>query len=122
MEELTIVGQSESGQLKDPNKPKDTRPAAERARELQEMARKKRELKEKEMEQEREKDRVRVGKELAAARRAAEESQRKNIAQEAARQRKEYEVEKRRMMEQLAKDKAERFGKEYVGPEVAKAQ
>ena len=122
MEELTIVGQSESGQLKDPNKPKDTRPAAERARELQEMARKKRELKEKEMEQEREKDRVRVGKELAAARRAAEESQRKNIAQEAARQRKEYEVEKRRMMEQLAKDKAERFGKEYVGPEVAKTQ
>jgi hypothetical protein len=61
--------------------------------------------------EEQEKNRIRITKELALAKKRMEEDQQKIDMDRQRREKKEFEDAKRRMLEQLERDKQERFGK-----------
>ena len=104
-EELRIVKQEE-------NRPKMTKEEAiQAAKELQAQLRAKRKAEEEKLEREREKQRIESTKALAQAKREAEEAQLKRDIEELKRQKKKDEEDKRKILEQLQRDKEERFGK-----------
>ena len=104
-EELRIVKQED-------NRPKMTKEEAiQAAKELQAQLRAKRKAEEEKLEREREKQRIESTKALAQAKREAEEAQLKRDIEELKRQKKKDEEDKRKILEQLQRDKEERFGK-----------
>eukprot|EP01016_Furgasonia_blochmanni_P024464 TRINITY_DN2637_c0_g1_i3.p1 TRINITY_DN2637_c0_g1~~TRINITY_DN2637_c0_g1_i3.p1 ORF type:complete len:337 (+),score=112.60 TRINITY_DN2637_c0_g1_i3:389-1399(+) len=107
-EELRIVKQADDAPKLTPEE------AAQKARELQQLLRQKRLEREKEEELERERSRIKGGKELTEARRAMEEQQKKRDAEFRAKEKREDELAKQRMLEQLERDREERFGKKAV--------
>ena len=111
-ETLYVVGTSSEPGTKRSNMSKAE--AEAKAIELQRELRKKREQREKEEEIQREKERIRGGKELVEARRALEEAEARRIIENKVADKKRDELDKRAMLEQLERDRAERFGKNYV--------
>jgi hypothetical protein len=92
--------------------------AAAKARELQELARKKHEENQKKMDEEHEKMRIQSTKEILKAKRAEEERQMQMYLIKKKKDEEENERAKREILEQIARDKAERFGKKYVPGEI----
>ena len=92
--------------------------AAAKARELQELARKRNEEKQKKMDEEHEKMRIQSTKEILKAKRAEEERQMQMYLIKKKKDEEENERAKREILEQIARDKAERFGKKYVPGEM----
>jgi hypothetical protein len=92
--------------------------AAAKARELQERARKKHEENQKKMDEEHEKMRIQSTKEILKAKRAEEERQMQMFLIKKKKEEEENERAKREVLEQIARDKAERFGKKYVPGEI----
>lgn len=84
-----------------------------KARELQERMRKIHQEKEKALKEEQEKNRVRQTKELLKAQEIAKEQEMKHYIEKREREKKEEEIARRQMLEQLARDKEERFGKKF---------
>eukprot|EP01017_Pseudomicrothorax_dubius_P034863 TRINITY_DN4825_c0_g1_i1.p1 TRINITY_DN4825_c0_g1~~TRINITY_DN4825_c0_g1_i1.p1 ORF type:complete len:352 (-),score=117.89 TRINITY_DN4825_c0_g1_i1:62-1117(-) len=109
-EELTLVEQEGGGEQK-PKVVLTPEEAAKQAMELQRMLREKRLAREKEEEREREKERVRSGKEMAMAKKMLDEAELKREAERKMREKKEDEVAKAKILEQLQRDREERFGK-----------
>ncbi len=103
-EELRIVKQEEGSKL-------TKEEAAQKARELQMKIRENRAKKEKEEELERERNRIKSGKMLTDAKRVLDEQQLKLQAELKRKEKLKEEEDKRRMLEQLQRDKEERFGK-----------
>lgn len=117
-EELFIVLQEE-------NKPKLTEAEAKlKAKELQAKIREERRLKEEADALERERNRMKGGKELVAAKREMEEAQRRRDMELQRLERERDNKLREQMREQLERDKAARMGKVYTGgekkPEVKK--
>lgn len=104
-EELRMIGQKKSKMTEEEIKQK--------AKELQAYARKKYLQKEKERAEEQERNRIRMTKDLAIAKREMEDAENKRFIEQQKRKKQEEEKAKREMIEQLERDKAERFGKEY---------
>lgn len=111
-EALYVVGQSGGPGAKRSNMTKAE--AEAKALELQRELRKKREQREKEEEIRREKERIRGGKELIEARRLLEEAEARRIIENKVAEKKRDEIDKQAMLEQLERDRCERFGKNYV--------
>lgn len=105
-EELRMVGQKKSKMTEEEIKQK--------AKELQAYARQKYLQKEKERAEEQERNRIRMTKDLAIAKREMEDAENKRFIDQQKRKKQEEEKAKREMIEQLERDKAERFGKEYI--------
>ena len=87
--------------------------AKAKAKELQEKMRKIHLQKQKELEEEQERNRIRTVKEMAKAKKLAEENETRLFIERQKREKQEAEIEKRKMLEQLARDKEERFGKKF---------
>jgi len=101
--------------VQEENKPKLTpEEAAERAKELQKRLREQRLKKEKEDELEREKNRIAGGKALTEDKRIMEEQQRKRDVEEKMKERKEDDVARQKILEQLERDRRERFGDKVI--------
>ncbi|CDW78340.1 pub domain-containing protein [Stylonychia lemnae] len=108
-EALQVVGQSEAT-----SGPKSTLTKEEKlkkAKELQESIRKKRAEEEKRLNEEREKQRVHGAKAMSEVKRKMEEEQKKIALDVQKREKQEFLAAKQRMLEQLERDKQERFGK-----------
>ncbi|XP_020575013.1 UBX domain-containing protein 6 [Phalaenopsis equestris] len=88
-----------------------------KAEELRERARKKKDEEEKRMEREREKDRIRVGKELLAAKRIEEDNERKRIIELRKAEKEEEKRAREKIRQRLEEDKAERRRKLGLPPE-----
>lgn len=69
--------------------------------------------KEKERAEEQERNRIRMTKELAKAKREMEDAETRRFIEQQKKKKLEEEQDKRKMMEQLARDKEERFGKKF---------
>lgn len=104
-EQLFIVGQAGSTSKLTPEE------AKQKAKELQKQLRIKRAEKDKELERQREKDRLRVGKELAEARRKQEEQSVKNEIYRVQKEKEETQKAKQAVLEKIRRDKEERTGK-----------
>lgn len=103
-EEMLMVAQEE-------NKPKlSPEEAAERARELQIKLREKRKKQEEQDALERERSRISGGKALTEAKRIMEEQQRQRDVELKMKERKEDDVAKQKILEQLENDRRERLG------------
>ena len=87
--------------------------AKAKAKEYQEKIRKHHLQKEKELQEEQERLRVRSVKEMAMAKKIAEEQEMKRYVERQKKAKAEAEYEKKKMLEQLARDKEERFGKKF---------
>ena len=87
--------------------------AKAKARELQEKMRKIHLQKQKELEEEQERNRIRTTKEMAKAKKLAEENEMRLFVERQKREKMEAEIERKKMLEQLARDKEERFGKKF---------
>ena len=97
--------------VQDESKPKlSPEEAAERAKELQIKLREARKKKDAEEELEREKNRIAGGKALADAKRIMDEQQRQRDIEVVMREKKEDAVAHDKIMEQLERDRKERFG------------
>jgi len=97
--------------VQEENKPKLTpEEAAERAKELQKRLREQRLKKEKEEELEREKNRIAGGKALTEAKRIMEEQQRQRDVEYKMKEKKEDEIARQKILDELEKDRRERFG------------
>jgi len=97
--------------VQDESKPKlSPEEAAERAKELQAKLREQRKKKEAEDELERERNRISGGKALAEAKRIMDEQQRKRDLEQYMKEKQEDAVAHDKMMEQLERDRKERFG------------
>lgn len=91
-----------------------------RARELQKEIRMKMKLKEEQQERENEKQRIQMGKEMTEARRKIEEQQNIQYIEKMKREKDDDAKHKIRVMEQLERDKRNRFGGDYKEKEVEK--
>jgi hypothetical protein len=91
--------------------------AAIKAKELQEKMRKIHEEKQKEMDREHERLRIQNAKEMAKAREAEKERQAKLFVELKKKREKEEAEHRRKVLEEIERDKAERMGKKYVPPE-----
>ena len=91
--------------------------AAIKAKELQEMIRKKHEEKQRELDREHEKLRIQNAKEMAKAREAEKERQARLFVELKKKREKEEAEHRRQVLEEIERDKAERMGKKYVPPE-----
>ena len=94
--------------------PLDPEEAKAKARELQEKMRKIHEEKQKQIEEEHEKMRIHNTKEMLKAQRAEEERQAQIFLRQKKKEDEEKEKARREVLEQIARDKAERAGKKYV--------
>ena len=92
----------------------DPEEAKAKARELQEKMRKMHEEKQKQIEEEHEKMRIHNTKEMLKAQRAEEERQAQIFLRQKKKEDEEKEKARREILEQIARDKAERAGKKYV--------
>lgn len=101
-EELRIVGQQDGPKL-------SKEEAAQKAKELQRLIREKRLAREKEEELERERNRIKGGKAMTEARKALEEAQHKRDVEAKMKQKREDEMAKQKILEQLERDKIERL-------------
>jgi len=118
-EELFIVGQ-EDGPKRDPNRPKLSKEEAlQKAKELQETIRKKRKEEEKKQNEENEKQRIASTKMMQEAKRKLDEQLIKNNFDAQKREKKEFMDAKQQMLDQLRRDKEERFGKSGATEAVA---
>lgn len=84
-----------------------------KARELQERLRRNHQEKQKALEEEQERNRVRSIKEMAKAKQLQEEQELRLFVERQKKQKLEDELAKKKMLEQLARDKEERFGKKF---------
>lgn len=97
--------------VQEDNKPKlSPEEAAQRAKELQIRLREQRKKKEAEDELERERSRIAGGKALTEAKRIMDEQQRQRDIDQKMREKKEDEIAKQKILDQLEKDRRERFG------------
>ena len=94
--------------------PLDPEEAKAKARALQEKMRKMHEEKQKQIEEEHEKMRIHNTKEMLKAQRAEEERQAQIFLRQKKKEDEEKEKARREVLEQIARDKAERAGKKYV--------
>mmetsp|Transcript_10040 Transcript_10040/g.9979 ORF Transcript_10040/g.9979 Transcript_10040/m.9979 type:complete len:144 (-) Transcript_10040:386-817(-) len=111
LEELVIVGQSEE-------KPKSTLSKEEKlkkAKELQEQIRKRRVEEDKRNAEVSEKNRILATKQLQIAKRQMDEQQQKIQIEQNRREKEEFNRAKQQMLDQLKRDKEERFGKKFAG-------
>lgn len=100
-----------------PQKVIDPEEAKIRARELQEKMRKMHKEKQDELDREHERMRIQNTKEMLKAKQAEEERQAMLYVEIKKRQEKEDELARKKVLEQIERDKAERLGKKYVPPE-----
>lgn len=107
LEELQIVGQEESA--KKSTLTKEER--LQKAKELQESIRRKRAAEEKRLKEEQEKSRIASTKQMQEIKRKMEEQQQKIALDQQKREKKEFMDAKAKMLEQLQRDREERFGK-----------
>eukprot|EP00331_Platyophrya_macrostoma_P007772 CAMPEP_0176430510 /NCGR_PEP_ID=MMETSP0127-20121128/14292_1 /TAXON_ID=938130 /ORGANISM="Platyophrya macrostoma, Strain WH" /LENGTH=349 /DNA_ID=CAMNT_0017812405 /DNA_START=39 /DNA_END=1088 /DNA_ORIENTATION=- len=107
-EELRMVKQEEGPKM-------SKEEAIKAAKELQATLRAKRKAEEEKNERERERNRIESTKALAQAKKEAEEAQYKRDIEELKRQKKKDEEDKKKILEQLQRDKEERFGKKFAG-------
>ena len=90
----------------------------QKAKELQEAIRKKRVEEDKRNAEEAEKMRIRMTKEISEAKRKLEEQQKLIAIEQQKREKMEFMSAKQQMLEQLRRDKEERFGKQFAGAAV----
>ncbi|EGR31040.1 hypothetical protein IMG5_118650 [Ichthyophthirius multifiliis] len=96
------------------NKPKLTeQEAKQKARELQEKLRQERVKREQQDQIERERNRIKSNKLMGNAQREIQEMKQKQEALQAKKQKEQDMIEKQRILEQLKRDKEERFGKKF---------
>jgi hypothetical protein len=101
--------------IQDESKPKlSAEEAAERAKELQVRMREQRKKKDAEEELERERNRIAGGKAMADAKRIMDEQQKKRDLEVYMKEKKEDAVAHDKILEQLEKDRRDRFGDKYV--------
>lgn len=101
--------------VQEDNKPKlSAEEAAERARELQVRLREKRKKQEEQDALERERNRISGGKALTEAKRIMEEQQRQRDVELKMKEKKEDDVARNAILQQLENDRRERFGDKYV--------
>jgi len=108
-EELRIVGQEEGPKL-------SKEEAQQKAKELQQKIREKRQAREKEEELERERSRIKGGKAMTDAKRELDEMQMKRDMDAKMREKREDDLAKQNILMQLERDRQERFGKKPTGP------
>jgi hypothetical protein len=104
-EEMKVVGEK---------KKLSPEEAAQKARELQERIRENRRKKEEEDAFEREKNRVASGKALTEAKRLLAETEKKRDIDIKMKEKREDEVYKQKLLEEMEREKAAKFGKDYV--------
>ncbi|KAL4436460.1 hypothetical protein ABPG74_003026 [Tetrahymena malaccensis] len=105
------------------NKPKlSEAEARQKARELQQKLREERQKREAQEEIDKEKRRIMSGKNMGDAQREIQELKKRQDALQLKQQREQDAIDKQRMLEQLQRDREERFGKKFAGNKPADQQ